>query len=608
MVGFFCKDLNSQSLFDFFSESGERKIKLTNAIFLEIKSHCFSVGFSWEEFYQLFNLLMPEDTSLRCFQTALDAMFRTKQKLQKSHKKSAEGREKYLSFCSKTFSFPKPSLKQGKEKCPSVCVVKENDIQPVLNQIAELENQMLVMMECLKEESIEKIKYKKQVRSLEDERKKLSSDLKKALFKVGRFTPRNVGKRERKKELEISELKEEVDDKDSEISSLEKEIEDLNKQLSSALLHNNRARKRIYDLKQKIEKGIPENSSESENCFRSRIRDLNAEIAYLQNEKLELQSQIDTFIENNVINVFENGVYNDNVRMVYEVLMCLGIGSRNVEKAIRIVLKKLANLEVGRLPKATFAKYMLLETRALAHIQLLSELTGNSDDGKISDQNTLMSDGTCKKGHSYGTYDIQTNSGKCLVAGVRPTANGEAETQLHVLKEIFEDISSFGPKKGEDFSARLFASIKNLMSDRCVTQKRFNRLFIEYRNNLIPQIVENWDSLSEDERKEFKKVNEFFCGLHYIVGLADQADECLKIHEGMLYKENKVGSLATKNGFPGGESGTTRLIRTVCKAVSDRGCEKSGRMVTFATFLEGNHELVNKHLYPFWETDSTFSF
>uniref|UniRef100_A0A7M5WY35 Uncharacterized protein n=1 Tax=Clytia hemisphaerica TaxID=252671 RepID=A0A7M5WY35_9CNID len=96
-----------------------------------------------------------------------------------------------------------------------------------------------------------------------------------------------------------------------------------------------------------------------------------------------------------------------------------------------------------------------------------------------------------------------------------------------------------------------------------------------------------------------RSTSSFVCGLHFIVRLADQADECLEIHEGMLYKENKVGSLATKNGFLGGESGTTRLIRTVCKAVSDRGCEKGGRMVIFATFLEGNHELANKHIFPF---------
>ena len=46
--------------------------------------------------------------------------------------------------------------------------------------------------------------------------------------------------------------------------------------------------------------------------------------------------------------------------MVYEDLLCMGVSSRNVENVIRKVLK-VVGVGVDRLPKATMAKYMLLE-------------------------------------------------------------------------------------------------------------------------------------------------------------------------------------------------------------------------------------------------------
>ena len=66
--------------------------------------------------------------------------------------------------------------------------------------------------------------------------------------------------------------------------------------------------------------------------------------------------------------------------------------------------------------------------------------------------------------------------------------------------------------------------------------------------------------------------------MHYVVGLADQAEGALKVFT--------IGSLAHGGYSKNGESGTLRLIRTLCKAVQVRGCEKSGRMVDFDLSLE----------------------
>ena len=65
-----------------------------------------------------------------------------------------------------------------------------------------------------------------------------------------------------------------------------------------------------------------------------------------------------------------------------------------------------------------------------------------------------------------------------------------------------------------------------------------------------------------------------------------------------MFGEAKIGSL-NHGGYSKGESGTLRLIRTICKSVSERGCEKSGRIVTFATYLKDKFQMSEIPLYPF---------
>ena len=85
--------------------------------------------------------------------------------------------------------------------------------------------------------------------------------------------------------------------------------------------------------------------------------------------------------------------------------------------------------------------------------------------------------------------------------------------------------------------------------------------------------------------------------LHFLVGLADQAEDCLKVWENILYNGQNIGSLAHR-GYYNGESGTLRLFRSVCKPVHYRGCEKSGKMATFEIFTE-EQDICRLPIYQF---------
>jgi len=43
----------------------------------------------------------------------------------------------------------------------------------------------------------------------------------------------------------------------------------------------------------------------------------------------------------------------------------------------------------------------------------------------------------------------------------------------------------------------------------------------DYRLEILPSIVENWENLSDCERSDIGSLNNFFCGMHLVVGMAD---------------------------------------------------------------------------------------
>ena len=175
---------------------------------------------------------------------------------------------------------------------------------------------------------------------------------------------------------------------------------------------------------------------------------------------------------------------------------------------------------------------------------------------------------------------------------MREVGAGDAQSQIDLLKEITGDLSDFGQKN-------FFSSVKNVMSDRCNTQKKFSKLLIDYRSTILPKVKTDWGIVSEHEKTKFLNVHEYFCGLHFLVALADTSESCLKLWEVMIVSDPKQARSLSHGYYSKGESGPLRLIRTVCKLVQEWGCEKSGRMVNFATFMKENHQMINLPLYLF---------
>ena len=119
-------------------------------------------------------------------------------------------------------------------------------------------------------------------------------------------------------------------------------------------------------------------------------------------------------------------------------------------------------------------------------------------------------DGTAKFGKHYGTYDVVTDQGQTLAAGIREVSSGDTKTQLNVLIDIFSETEESLQSLEENVSNKIIFPIKNIMSDRHIVQKKFNAVFQNYCVPGLPTLFENWDTLSENIQENFIKVNDFF--------------------------------------------------------------------------------------------------
>lgn len=137
---------------------------------------------------------------------------------------------------------------------------------------------------------------------------------------------------------------------------------------------------------------------ENDSYYTEKIHNLQSTISDLQNENIILNEKIDELMSDKT---FQGGKYNDNIREIYATLFSMNVGVKNVEKEIKIVLEKMANLQVNRLPKKTFAVVMLVEAKALGQLQAAEAMLS-------SPNNTLYTNGTKRKDRACGGVQICT--------------------------------------------------------------------------------------------------------------------------------------------------------------------------------------------------------
>ena len=81
-------------------------------------------------------------------------------------------------------------------------------------------------------------------------------------------------------------------------------------------------------------------------------------------------------------------------------------------------------------------------------------------------------------------------------------SSGDTKTQLSVLVDIFSEIEESLQSSEENVSNKIISSIKCIMSDRHIVQKKFSAVFQNYRASVLQQYLK----IGIHSVKTFKKI------------------------------------------------------------------------------------------------------
>ena len=164
------------------------------------------------------------------------------------------------------------------------------------------------------------------------------------------------------------------------------------------------------------------------------VKKLSEDVHYLENENEMMRVQLEEILNEREISTFEGGRYRDEVREVCYSLLARGVSTRDMESIIRTVLKKLGNVNIGKLPKKSVVSNMMIECDQLAKIQVGNTiLTGTN--------NTLHLEGTRKRFNTYSSFQVTTGDGQGLSMGFKDMPAGSANDYMTATKDLFAELA-----------------------------------------------------------------------------------------------------------------------------------------------------------------------
>ena len=446
------------------------------------------------------------------------------------------------------------------------------------------------------DEATEKLRSaptKEKLEGLQDLIKIKDEQLNKLTLKLGKANVRNVNKKLKRRDEKVVSQSEQIRKLEDELAEANKKCIQIEENLDKAKRDKRLLQKRVSYFKRKTEKSADVEQIE---LVEQELTSCYEKIQKLKLEKRELEDMINFMEGDRTVTTFHEGRYSDNVREVYMKLLNLNIGRNNVESVIRTVLQKLANLDIGRLPSRALTSRLFVEAKCLADIQVASKM--------LEDQNaTLHYDETTKFGDRYGSLQVTTASGS-YVCGLFDMDSGTSERLFEYIQDCIKDLAKAldAGSSNDKTLAKLVFSFINTMTDRHITNSCVDEMLVAWRNEIAPKLFESFDQLSDDAKHKLTHVNSFKCNLHFLIGLATEANKALITFEDITVKsKNKSFDVINQAG----ESGTVRTIRTVCKAFEKHGSEEAGVMVNFAVFLKNlkcklTHFRGNRFNVVFW--------
>lgn len=418
-------------------------------------------------------------------------------------------------------------------------------------------------------------------------------------------------KLERKeKQVELSKAKRAKEDQSKTSAiKMEKQLVSKNKLLEKAKIRNKQHLSSLVDSNRKVR--FTAKKLEATECtvekLQSTVNKLEEKYEVAIAEKKHLEEELKELL---ISNDYLQGLLQNDADLFFydpeqnkytpELVECamnltnLKVASKNVGP----VIKEVAGL-CGRIPNKLPSRSAVdnFNDRKLAisqkHLGSVAASKSNT---------TLYTDETRKYGHTYMTYLITDKERNSYLLGLREMVNKSGQCTLDTLKDILGDIESYCKmQEDQEEQARsavgieLLANISNTMSDRASTEKNFNKLLLQYKHEIFPEIQLNFNNLTENEQQLCSQINNFYCGLHLLIGIADVCEAAIKKFETEYLDGNLIGSAKKPElqRYHKAESGTLRLLRTSSKAFAMGEDERNGVYLPWKTYLNSKGEKKN---------------
>jgi hypothetical protein len=85
---------------------------------------------------------------------------------------------------------------------------------------------------------------------------------------------------------------------------------------------------------------------------------------------------------------------------------------------------------------------------------------------------------------------------------------------------------------------QMLISFKNSMTDRHIVNKKIVKILEEWREQILPL---HWENLDDKKKTEIISINDFYCSIHFILGLQDNFESNIKEWEKVESGGDKLG-------------------------------------------------------------------
>ena len=385
-------------------------------------------------------------------------------------KHTCNGKAKYETFMTKTFEFPAlgKELDYTEDEESAVSTFTKDVLREVTSKLVETESKLASEREMC--ESLQK-----DVKTLESEKEALASTskVKSQALKKTRCTEQYHREKATGLERKFKEYQE----------------------------HESRSKKpERLELK----------------ALRDRVDELEYEDNFLHDKVKSLESEI-TRMQSDTVDIYNSRkrCYNEDLQRCVHKLLEHNVSAHQVSNVIEICLDLVGEKPNHELPSESTAQKINLQSGVISSMQIREELPAKEN-------LTLPTDEASHYGRKYATFNITGPDSKLYILGLRDLLTKGGKDTLDVFKDILSDLDKvyYKPEIG-DVSQDILFHLRNVMSDRASSEKKFGELLEDYRREVLPKVKKDWNELAGEVQEKIAKMHFFYCVMHVLVHFAE---------------------------------------------------------------------------------------